>query len=59
MKRDMDLVRKILLKIEEDYVSTAVYNIKIDGYSDEQIAYHCKILYETTFMQFIKNFNMH
>lgn len=46
MKRDMDLVRKILLKIEEDYVSTAVYNIKIDGYSDEQIAYHCKILYE-------------
>ena len=32
MKRDMDLVRKILLKIEEEYVSTAIYNLSIDGY---------------------------
>lgn len=50
MKRDMDLVRLILLKIEEDYVSTALYNIDIDGYDKETIAYHCRILYEAGFI---------
>lgn len=46
MKRDMDLVREILLEIEKLYVSTAIYNLKIDGYNTETIAYHCKILHE-------------
>lgn len=50
MKRDMDLVRLILLKIEEDYVSTALYNLKIDGYDKETIAYHCKMLHEAGFV---------
>ena len=50
MKRDMDLVRLILLKIEEEYVSTALYNIEIDGYDKETIAYHCKILHEAGFV---------
>lgn len=50
MKRDMDLIRLILLKIEEDYVSTALYNIEIDGYDKETIAYHCKILHEAGFV---------
>ena len=46
MKRDMELVRLILLKIEEEYHSTALYNLKIDGYDTETTAYHCKILHE-------------
>ena len=46
MRRDMDLVREILLEIEKQYVSTAIYNLKIEGYDTETIAYHCKILYE-------------
>lgn len=46
MKRDMDLVREILLKIEEEHVYTAIYNLKIDGYDMETVAYHCKIMYE-------------
>ena len=46
MKRDMELVRLILLKIEEEYRSTALYNLKIDGYDIETIAYHCKIMNE-------------
>ena len=29
MRRDMDLVRDILLEIEKQYVSTAIYNLKI------------------------------
>lgn len=46
MKRDMDLVRKILLKIEEQHVSTAILNLKIEGYDLPTVAYHCKILNE-------------
>ncbi len=46
MKRDMDLAREILLEIERQYVSTAIYNLKIDGYDIATIAYHCKILFE-------------
>lgn len=47
MKRDMDLVRLILLEIEKEYVSTAIYNLTIDGYDRDAIAYHCKILHES------------
>lgn len=46
MKRDMDLVREILLKIEKQHVSTVIYNLKIEGCSPETVAYHCKILHE-------------
>lgn len=46
MKRDMDLVREILLEIEKQYISTAIYNLKIEGYNMETVAYHCKILHE-------------
>lgn len=46
MKRDMDLVRKILLEIENQYISTAIYNLKIEGYDMATVAYHCKILHE-------------
>ncbi len=50
MKRDMELVRLILLKIEEEYQSTAIYNLDIPGYNKETVAYHCKILYEAGFI---------
>ena len=46
MKRDMDLVRLILLEIEDKYSSTAIYDLAVDGYDTEMVAYHCKILYE-------------
>lgn len=46
MKRDMELVRKILFKIEDTVDNVAEYNLLIDGYSMEQIAYHCAILNE-------------
>ncbi|WP_044296265.1 DUF2513 domain-containing protein [Robinsoniella peoriensis] len=46
MKRDMELVRKILFEIENSIDNVAEYNLKIQGYSVEQIAYHCAILYE-------------
>lgn len=46
MNRDMELVRLILLKIEEEYRLTTIYNLKISGYDMETVAYHCKILNE-------------
>lgn len=54
MKRSMDLVREILLKIEEEYISKAIFNLKIDGYDAETIAYHCKILYEANMISSYK-----
>ena len=54
MKRDMDLVRLILLKIEEEYKSTALINLSIDGYDMDTVAYHCKILHEAGF---VSNYN--
>lgn len=46
MKRDMDLAREILLEIEEQYISTAIYDLEIKGYDMATVAYHCKILHE-------------
>ena len=46
MERNMDLVRIILLQIEKEYRSTTLYDLKIEGYDMETVAYHCKLLYE-------------
>ena len=46
MKRDMELCRKILFAIEEEYIDVAIRNLKIENYPMEQVAYHCKILHE-------------
>jgi hypothetical protein len=40
MKRNMDLVRKILFKIEEHEHGYAEQNLSIDGFTAEQIGYH-------------------
>jgi hypothetical protein len=46
MKLDMDLVRKILITLEEH--PHGFYNqfIKIEGYSEEQIGYHVTLMEE-------------
>ena len=46
MTRDMELIRKALMEIEKQVDNVAVFNLKIDGYTMEQIAYHCSILYD-------------
>lgn len=46
MKRDMELCRKILFAIEEEYEDVAIYNLSIDGYTMKQVAYHCKVLHD-------------
>lgn len=46
MKRDMELIRKILFKIEDTVDNVAEYNLEIEGYTLDQVAYHCSILHE-------------
>lgn len=44
MKRDMDLVRKILFEVEKLPPLTHS-KITVDGYDMQEIAYHCEMLY--------------
>ena len=46
MKRDMELVRKILIAIEESNCTMGFITLNFDNYSDEQISYHVKLLRE-------------
>lgn len=50
MKKDMDLIRTILLKIEEVYIDTAIYDLEIDNYDNKTVAYHCKLLNNAGFI---------
>lgn len=56
MERDMELVRKILFEIESKYISTALMNLKIEGYDMETVAYHCNIMYEAGLISSYKGY---
>jgi hypothetical protein len=59
MKRDLDLIREILLKIEQDIgLSNKRYSFQfdnqkmvIDGYNDEQVYGHIVMLIESPFVE--------
>lgn len=57
MKRDMDLVRKLLLFVEEhgndrhDWIN----DVPIEGYTEEQITHHIWLLGDGGYMEFIDN----
>jgi hypothetical protein len=44
MKRDMDLVRTLLLEVEKHPAGFAPGEMKIEGYTSEQIGYHAHIM---------------
>lgn len=44
MKRDMDLVRSILLEVEAHKHGSAPSNLTIDGYNDETIGFHVYLM---------------
>jgi hypothetical protein len=46
MKRDIDLVRKILIACEEHPSGFAPYNMKVEGYTASQIGYHIHLMVE-------------
>lgn len=46
MKRDMDLCRAILFEIENSDEVHSFHDISVDGYSEQQIFYHVKLLHD-------------
>lgn len=50
MKRDMDLVRKLMIVIEDRCVPGALTPISVEGYSEDQIDYHIDLLKEVGFV---------
>ena len=51
MKRDMDLIRKMLLIIEANCVPGILSPIPLDGYTEDQIDYHFDLLQEIGFIE--------
>ena len=56
MQRDMELIRKILITIEDKYVDVALNSseISIDGYDMKTIGYHCSILHDAGLLDYFK-----
>ena len=46
MRRDMDLVRKILLMVESAPSATELLDVEIQGADDELVAHHIQIMME-------------
>lgn len=53
MRRDMDLVRVILLKIEEEHAGVGLANLEVEGYDRDIIAYHCQLLEEAAWSHLV------
>ena len=49
MKRNMDLIRLILLEIEEQ-AAFPIDRLTIDGYTMKEVAYHCRLLHQHGFV---------
>lgn len=54
MKRDMNLVRYILLALEEDEHGHAPRRLKIEGHSEEQIGYHVYLMGQAGLLEVTK-----
>lgn len=46
MKRDMDLIRKILFEIEKSAYTGSYIDVDIEGYKRNEVDYHVSLLYE-------------
>jgi len=47
MKRDKDLINKILLYIEDNYVACqGMIPVSIDGYTEEEVAEHVRLAHD-------------
>jgi DNA-binding transcriptional ArsR family regulator len=44
MKRDMELIRKILVSMEAHAKTMGFVALQFDGYSDDEVSYHIKLL---------------
>ncbi|PKV63379.1 DUF2513 domain-containing protein [Pontibacter ramchanderi] len=51
MKRNIDLVRQILLKTEELGFLNRSFELSIEDYSKEEISYHVKLLAQAGYLE--------
>lgn len=51
MKRDMELVREILMRVEDLPYDGSFHDIQIEGRSDEAISYHVMLLDEAGLLE--------
>jgi hypothetical protein len=51
MQRDMDLIRQILIRMEEYPHGYAPQGIEIDGFTKEQIGYHAALMGEAALVR--------
>ena len=51
MKRDMELVRDLLLKIEQLPFDGAFHDVDVEGRSPDEISYHIMLLHEAGFIE--------
>ncbi|MEA2599183.1 MAG: hypothetical protein QOF89_175 [Acidobacteriota bacterium] len=51
MKRDLDLIRKIILTVEDLPTGNVPEEIEIDGYTEEQIGYHSYLIVDSGFAE--------
>lgn len=50
MKRNFDLIRKILLYLEEKKTPDVEKSIEIEGHEKSEVMYHCTMLYDAGFL---------
>ena len=51
MQRDLELIKKILIEIEEFPTNAGKFEFKIEGYSDEEVAYNAYLLNEANYIE--------
>ena len=51
MKRDMDLVRKLIFAIEEHPPDSVPDRLAVEGFTDEQVGYHLSIMLDAGLVQ--------
>lgn len=51
MKRDMDLIREVLLKVEELPFDGGFHEITVEGRTDDEVTYHVMLLHEAGFIE--------
>ena len=51
MKRNVDLCRRIMLETEEHEEPASWINLEIEGFSEEQVTHHVRLLYEAGLLE--------
>jgi len=59
MRRNMDLVRKILMRIEDSRSGWAEQPFGIEGFTREEVAYHAQIMMEDGLIEGVDVTTMH